>query len=423
MSVVVALLAAVVAVSGFTLMLLALALDERRYDPNRPSMALILGLLVSGMVFMSGGWLLTQQPGDNGTDADRVVLGGTEQAPVEEEDRDEAGDEVVDDDGMGSASPEGGAGPPPPPVRIPQGSDVEVAAALSRARYADGGAAHVLLIRSGPSVDALVASGLHGLLDGPVLLTESGELPPETVEEIDRMETPAVHILGGEMAVTAQVEAELVAAGHDVHRHSGARGIDTAIGIAERHFPDAETAIIAPAFSAGSAWRSAGVLAAGSLAAARGLPVLLSDSDGLTEATADHLGRSAIRTVIVVGGEEEWRAPVKQDLAALGISVVSLEGPDRFGTAAAVARLNDPDEGEVAPVFLLEGSSDAMWPGAIVAFTRGGWDLARILLSDGDELPQASRDAIDAQRETDEPVRCLQGVDESVCAEARALGS
>lgn len=422
MSPVVALLAAVMMIFGITLVVLAFMLDERRYEPNRSRVGLVMGLIASVMIFVSGGWLLMLQLGGAGTD-DGVVFEGAEHVPDDHDGDD--GDRDADagdlDDAEPSTSPDDGASSPQRPAESLEGSDVEVAAALSRERFPDGGAAQVVLVRRGPTVDALVASGLHGLLDAPVLLTDLGELPPETVEEIDRLGTPAVHILGGEMAVSAEVEADLVAAGHDVHRHTGARGVDTAIDVAEQHFADAETAILTSSFGVGSAWQSSGVIAVGSLASARGLPVLLSDRDGLTEATADYLSDSGIRSVVVVGGDEEWRAPVESDLKALGISVTSIGGSDHFTTAAAVAEVNEASGGEAAPVFLLEGSTDATWPGVLVAVTRGSWDRTRIVLSDGDALPGPSRDLVLSLSGSQLDLRCLEGVDEAVCDETRAL--
>ena len=300
-------------------------------------------------------------------------------------------------------------------------SATTAAVALSQNVYPEGEADNVLLTRALPSVDALVAGGLQGLLDGPLLLTTSEELSPETADEIDRLGRPSVHILGGEQAVSSAIEEQLVAAGHDVHRHAGATGAETAIDIASRHFPDAEDAILAPTFgiNVDSTEILARSLTAGGLAAARQVPILLTDSDTLSSSTADYLRQSGISSVLVVGSQVEIGSPVMKDLAELGLTATRLGGEDRYATAVAVARAEGfaTETGDDV-VLLAEGAEDTMWPGISIAAVYAGRENAPIVLSAGGELPAATREYLRARADGPRLI-CMPGVASSACEQAR----
>jgi putative cell wall-binding protein len=300
----------------------------------------------------------------------------------------------------------------------------DVAVALSRQVYPDGDADNVLLTRQAPSVDALVAGGLQGLLDGPLLLTTPDTLPPETAAEIDRLGTPSVHILGGEQAVSAAIQDQLAASGHDVHRHAGPTGVETAIDIATRHFSDAEAAIIAPAFGADTDSNEvlARSLTAGGLAAALEVPVLVSAAGSLSPSTADYVTRSGIGEILVIGSQGEIGSAVMDDLAALGVAATRLAGEDRYATAVRVSGADVFGSGAGNDALLLaEGSGETMWPGASIAAIYAGRENAPIVLSSGAGLPEATRAYLATQSAADTSLRCMPGVVEAACAEARAI--
>lgn len=298
----------------------------------------------------------------------------------------------------------------------------EVAVALSREAFPNGEAENVLLARQQPSVDALVAGGLQGLLDGPLLLTTPDSISPETAAEIDRLGRPSVHILGGEQAVSSAIEAQLVAAGHDVHRHAGTNGIATAIDIAARHFPDAEAAILAPSFGADTEATEvlARALTAGGVAAARQQPVLLTNAGGLSPITSSYLQGSFISRVLIVGSEEEISPAVMQDLAELGVSATRVAGEDRYATAVAVSGA-DGFTGAGDVILLAEGSGDTLWPGISIAAVFAGREDAPIVLSNGDALPDATRSYLEARSGDGVEVECMPRVAESACVEARNI--
>ena len=300
---------------------------------------------------------------------------------------------------------------PEPPA---DAAATDVAILVSEQVVADGNGQNVVLARDEASSDAIVAGALQSLLDAPLLFTSGEAMSPATLAEIDRMGRPAVHILGGQDVLSTAAEEELVAAGHDVHRHAGITGVETAVDVAARHFPEAESAVVAPHPASGSSAFTPAFLA-GAAAAAAGVPVLLSDAGGLSEATADHLAASAITSVTVVGGEDVLGAAVLDDLAALGVTADRVDADDPAALAVSAAQhVGTPD---VPGVVLAEGQSDGAWPGLALTGVLAGRYAAAVVLSEAGGLPPPTVDFLSQRPGV--PLLCMPGVDAVACEAAR----
>lgn len=319
--------------------------------------------------------------------------------------------------GLPVAAPERAALPALVPD-LPRGSaPAAVAAAVSLAAFPDG-TQNVVLARDTPSADALAAGGLQGLFDAPLLLTDPAALTAETAAEIDRLGVPEIHILGGAAAVSVQVEEALNRSGHHTHRHAGETGVETAVSVAAKHFPDATSAILIPSAGDAAEEAFADTLSAAGLAAARKAPVLLSGASELSPATRQHLAASAVEQITVIGDSDAFADGVIDQLRALGIDVVRLAGADRFGTAVAVAQQGPGGQGSDA-VLLADGAS--AWPGASVSAVQAGRSGATILLADGVALHPQTRTQLLASDLTADRLVCTPGVAPEACAEARDL--
>jgi putative cell wall-binding protein len=295
-----------------------------------------------------------------------------------------------------------------------------IAVAVSQQIHPAGGAEEIVLIRDKATGDSLAAGSLIGLFDTTFLITGSEELPATTVAELNRLGTPRVHILGGPMAISMGIEEELRAAGHNVHRHAGPAQADTAVDIAQAHFPEARTAVLVrtPDGEAGPVEAISSALAATAMAAAQDLPMLMSASDTLPAATAALLESAAVRRVIVVGSRQEIGPEVTARLDELGIGWDRWGGQDRFDNAVQIARNRGFQTLAGAEVVVLvEGGHDSVWPagflGSVVAARANG----PVLLTQADELPAATADYLatgDAQVE----LVCTPGVTQRSCAAA-----
>ena len=269
-------------------------------------------------------------------------------------------------------------------VRLTGSDNVEAAIAWSQHGFDDGGASMVLLGRDDLFADSLSSGPVQGLTDAPLLLTPGGILDTRTVDELDRLEPRTIVILGGIAAVANDVEDSLVGLGYVVERVSGRDRIATAAAVAGRFFEDATSAIVARATGDDDLTRGfADSLGAGALGAATGQPVLLSDPLELSPATAAYLESSTITTVTVAGGAAALSDDVVDDLAALGIDVERVSGPDRFATAALLA----DRAGHVLPeqVLVVDGTGADAWASGFAAAAQATTDP--LLLADGPRVP------------------------------------
>jgi putative cell wall-binding protein len=96
--------------------------------------------------------------------------------------------------------------------------------------------------------DALAAGTLASFGDHPILLTAPGALSPEVLAALDTINAEQAVIMGGEAAVSAEVEAALVAAGLTTIRVAGDNRFETAKALAD--------ILVAPA-PAGLGWYDA----------------------------------------------------------------------------------------------------------------------------------------------------------------------
>jgi putative cell wall-binding protein len=201
-----------------------------------------------------------------------------------------------------------------------------------------------VLTRPDLFADALAGSSLTlGL--GPLLYASpTGPLPAPTRAELVRTlpRGATVYLLGGPAALPAEVEAELTRLGFRPHRLSGADREATAVAVARElvvrrkaaGLPDNGLVVLATSDN----WPDA--VAAGSLSAYYGLPILVTAKGRLHPATAQGLRELRPTGLLVLGG------PTAVDAATYAAAVaaaqlpkggVRLAGGDRYGTAIEVA--------------------------------------------------------------------------------------
>ena len=233
--------------------------------------------------------------------------------------------------------------------------------------------ASTVVIASGDNFpDALAASSLAGPLDSPILLTSGSSLSPPTESEVRRLGATRAIILGGEAAVSRDVEARLGSLGLNVQRMAGTLRQNTAEQIAQElsKMVKPDTAIVASAYAP---WDS---LSISSYAYSKSAPVFLTSEDGaLSDATLEAI-RSipSIRRIVIVGGSAAVSPRVESQLSAYSID--RWWGQTRYETSSCIAE-NAISEGLSAScVAFTSGASfpDALSGGALVG-ERGGVTL------------------------------------------------
>ena len=271
-------------------------------------------------------------------------------------------------------------------TRLAGGDRVDTAVELATAAFPDGTDTAVLARRDA-FPDALAASGLAGATDAAVLLTARDHLSRATAGALQDLGVTDVTLVGGTRAIAPAVEQQLRESGHDVRRlagtdrHATAREVAGAMagsvgGIEGR---GQRVAVLAD----GSTFADA--LAAGPLANARRLPVLLTSGPGLHEDAAAALDELRIDHVVVVGGPAAVPREVADALEARGIDHERVAGRDRTETAAELASWTARHAGfDTSEVVVARGDT---FPDALAAAPLAGRGLHPLLLTRAPATP------------------------------------
>ena len=193
----------------------------------------------------------------------------------------------------------------------------------------------VVMARSDMFPDALAASGLAAELCAPLLLNAPGDLHPDNLAEIQRLDVDDVYLAGGEAALSASIADDLEAEGINVIRVAGDSRYTTARAIAFEIVriggPVARATLVrADIFP--------DAMSAANLATHARSPILLTDSDDLNDASAAALPAildgEAGNTVYIGGGEVAIEASVEDELNR-AYETRRLAGLNRFETSVA----------------------------------------------------------------------------------------
>lgn len=250
--------------------------------------------------------------------------------------------------------------------RLAGASRAGTAAAIARASH-PAGAQEVLLATQATFADALAGGPLAVGRDAPLLLTEQGDLPQETLLALAALRPTSVTLLGGTNAISAGVEARL-ASSYQVRRVAGRDRFATAAAIADEMGAGHPRAflVVGDAFpDALSASAPAGMLA---------MPILLTSSDALPPSTLTALEEAGTTEVVVAGGAAAVSEDVADELRGEGYLVTRVFGPSRYATAAQVNEWAQPqipelDHSELV-VALGERFPDALAGGPLAAKRR-----------------------------------------------------
>jgi hypothetical protein len=264
------------------------------------------------------------------------------------------------------APPPGPAACRPGPVAIaPSGAVARVAGAtrddtavaVSQATYGRSGSAGAVVLASDATFpDALAGTPLAVAQHAPLLLTPPSGLPASVAAEVRRVAPPGatVYILGGDLALSSTVDAQVQAMGDVPRRVAGPDRFATAVAIAGL-LRDPPTVLEATGLDFPDA------LSAGAAAAESGGAVLLTDGSTQAVATADYLANHGSDARYAIGGPA----------AGADATATAINGTDRFDTAVKVAEQFFPSG--AATVGFASGVTfpDALGGGADIAASHG----------------------------------------------------
>jgi putative cell wall-binding protein len=212
------------------------------------------------------------------------------------------------------------------PLRLAGETRYETAIQISQATWTTANA--VVLARGDDFPDALAGAVLAKSpgVNGPLLLTETQQLLPEVLSEIQRLHAQRVYILGGTGAISDNVQNSLIQNNLTVHRIAGLDRYETAANIALSAVTASPQAFIA----SGNSFADA--LSVSSYAAAHSIPLLLTDTNSVPTSTLQALQKLGVHSITLIGGEGVISPSVQSQLQNLGYSVNRLAGADRYET-------------------------------------------------------------------------------------------
>lgn len=245
------------------------------------------------------------------------------------------------------------------------------AVAASRAAFADGSSAAVIVASGENWPDALGASALAGALACPVLLTRADAAPSELVTEIRRLGAREIIIVGGTPAVSAGVERALglAVSSARVRRIGGDSRYGTSRMLAEeaaklRGASDDTTVFI----STGANFPDA--LGASPISYAAKRPIILTRPDLLSPEAVEAIRSVGAREAVILGSAGAVSQAVENELRTLlgADRVTRIAGANRYATAHAVAVYGRDNHGlsiKDAAVATGAGFPDALAGGAM----------------------------------------------------------
>ncbi|ADY54654.1 cell wall binding repeat 2-containing protein [Syntrophobotulus glycolicus DSM 8271] len=188
---------------------------------------------------------------------------------------------------------------------------------------------YVVLARGDDFADALCAGPLAQKYNGPILLTQSNALNPNTFAELQRLRAKHIIIVGGTGAVSPEVENELKTAGfNNIQRIFGSDRFQTSVMIARELNAGTKVAL-----ATGNDYPDA--LSISGIASKLGMPILLTGANSLDNNVLDYLWQHrGITQTYIIGGIGAISSAIEQIVPG----PVRLSGQNRFETNIAVIR-------------------------------------------------------------------------------------
>lgn len=261
--------------------------------------------------------------------------------------------------------------------RLAGSNRYETSAVISQSGFAPG--VPIAYVASGLGFpDALGAAPAAAKLGGPLLLTETGTLPPSVDQELRRLQPGRIVVVGSTPSVDDTVLAQLEAIAPTT-RVAGPDRYATSRAIVDDAFDSASVAYIATGLDFPDA------LTASAAAARLDGPVILVNGglSTIDSSTVPLLQSLGVTTVRIVGGTDTVSGGIQSALSNAGFSVSRLSGANRYETANAI---NVQAFGTAPTVYLASGQT---FPDALAGAALAGSKDAPLYLSASACIPES----------------------------------
>ncbi|AOM81682.1 putative N-acetylmuramoyl-L-alanine amidase [Salisediminibacterium beveridgei] len=196
---------------------------------------------------------------------------------------------------------------------------------------------YIILATGEDFPDALAGAPLSKKYNAPVLLTPSDRILDSVMDEIKRIAPNTVILLGGEVALSRNIEDTINSQGFDTNRIAGDNRFETASEIAADLDSSHQEAMIANGMDFPDA------LSAGTYATDSQTPILLTMDDQVPKATESYLNDNNIEKTYAIGGELVIGERVLNALPG----PQRISGENRFETSMAVINELTPGRGQL----------------------------------------------------------------------------
>ncbi len=292
--------------------------------------------------------------------------------------------------------------PAPLTTRIFGATLYDTAIEISKAGWPDRQSTPSVVLATGQNFpDALAGTVLAHKVNGPLLLTESKQLPPQVLDELVRLQAQKVYLLGGTFAISAEIEATLRNKGYQISRLWGTDQYGTAAQIATEVTPSSTQAFLV------TGERFADALSISSYAAAHGIPLLMTKPDKIPDDTLRALTQLGVKGVTIIGGTGIIKKSVEDQLAALPNPVQvydRLAGYDQYETNTII--LNKL-EFNTSNIYTATGKN---FPDALAGATLAARNNQPVLLIPPSTWTSSTTDYVSAQRSAKSSFTILGGL-------------
>lgn len=194
-----------------------------------------------------------------------------------------------------------------------------------------------ILVRDDDFPDALAGTPLAHMFDAPILLTDKETLSPDTETELKRIQPETIFILGSYGAVSQDIETTLKSNfTKDIRRLGGVDRYDTAAKIAQYMLKQSGSNYPEAVIAYGENFPDA--LAISSFAGYDQVPILLTETHSIPEATTNALKDLGVTNTVIVGGS----GVIDDNVLSQFPHGVRIAGNNRYETGSVIASAFNP---------------------------------------------------------------------------------
>lgn len=190
----------------------------------------------------------------------------------------------------------------------------------------------IVLGRGDIPADALAGTVLAHKHNAPIMLVRNNSIPA-SVEQFLTEKTEAkamIYLLGGESAISLDIENKLKQKGFVTKRLYGKDRTGTSLAIAQ------EIGSFSKVMIATGNDDSSDALSASAYAASKQLPILIQRGTKLAEHTKSFLAETGSASAIIIGGKGVVDPNIEAELASMNISSNRISGVNRVETSIAI---------------------------------------------------------------------------------------